>query len=57
MKKQTNSPRTQPYQSRKAGWTRREAIREEDALQLPSGKYELPLILRDANFDNRGNLL
>lgn len=29
---------------------------EEDALNLPSGPYEVPLIIRDASFDNRGNL-
>ena len=29
---------------------------EEDALLLPSGPYEIPLILRDANFDSQGNL-
>jgi blue copper oxidase len=29
---------------------------EEDALALPSGAYEVPLIIRDATFDNRGNL-
>lgn len=29
---------------------------EEDALSLPSGPYEVPLIIRDANFDNQGNL-
>ena len=29
---------------------------EEDLLHLPSGKYEVPLIIRDANFDNQGNL-
>jgi len=29
---------------------------EEDALLLPSGQYEVPLIIRDANFDNKGNL-
>lgn len=29
---------------------------EEDALGLPSGRYELPLIIRDANLDKTGNL-
>lgn len=29
---------------------------EEDALGLPSGPYEVPLIIRDANFDSQGNL-
>ena len=29
---------------------------EEAALGLPSGAYEVPLILRDANFDSAGNL-
>jgi blue copper oxidase len=29
---------------------------EEDALGLPSGSYEAPLIIRDASFDNQGNL-
>ena len=29
---------------------------EEDALGLPSGSYEVPLIIRDASFDNQGNL-
>jgi FtsP/CotA-like multicopper oxidase with cupredoxin domain len=29
---------------------------EEDALALPSGAYEVPLILRDANFDSQGNM-
>jgi blue copper oxidase len=29
---------------------------EEDALSLPSGQYEVPLIIRDVNFDNKGNL-
>jgi len=29
---------------------------EEDALALPSGRYEIPLIIRDASFDNQGNL-
>ena len=29
---------------------------EEDALVLPSGVYEVPLVIRDASFDNRGNL-
>lgn len=29
---------------------------EEAALNLPSGLYEVPLILRDADFDNSGNL-
>jgi blue copper oxidase len=30
---------------------------EEDALGLPSGPYEVPLIIRDASFDNQGNML
>lgn len=30
---------------------------EEDALHLPSGKYELPLLVRDASFDSAGNLI
>jgi blue copper oxidase len=30
---------------------------EEAALNLPSGAYEVPLILRDANFDKAGNLI
>ncbi len=30
---------------------------EEDALGLPSGGYEVPLILRDASVDKNGNLL
>jgi len=30
---------------------------EEAALGLPSGAYELPLIVRDANFDSAGNLI
>ena len=30
---------------------------EEGALGRPGGSYELPLIVRDANFDKRGNLL
>jgi blue copper oxidase len=30
---------------------------EEDGLGLPSGKYEVPLIIRDASFDNAGNLV
>jgi blue copper oxidase len=29
---------------------------EEDALALPSGRYEVPLVVRDASFDNKGNL-
>jgi len=29
---------------------------EEDALTLPSGPYEVPLVIRDASFDNKGNL-
>lgn len=29
---------------------------EEDALGLPSGPYEVPLVIRDASFDNQGNL-
>ena len=30
---------------------------EEDALALPSGPYEVPLLIRDASFDSAGNLL
>ena len=30
---------------------------EEAALALPSGTYEVPLIVRDANFDSAGNLI
>ena len=30
---------------------------EEDALHLPSGPYEVPLVIRDASFDSQGNLL
>jgi|CXWL01.1.fsa_nt_gi FtsP/CotA-like multicopper oxidase with cupredoxin domain len=30
---------------------------EEDALGLPSGAYEVPLVIRDASFDSRGNML
>ncbi len=30
---------------------------EEAALGLPSGAYEVPLIIRDANFDKSGNLI
>jgi len=30
---------------------------EEAALGLPSGAYEVPLIVRDANFDRAGNLI
>ena len=30
---------------------------EEDALALPSGRYEVPLVLRDASFDKQGNML
>jgi len=30
---------------------------EEDALGLPAGPYEVPLIIRDASFDRAGNLL
>jgi blue copper oxidase len=30
---------------------------EEDALDLPSGPYEVPLIIRDASFDNKGDLV
>lgn len=30
---------------------------EEDALQLPLGPYEVPLVIRDVSFDNQGNLL
>ncbi len=30
---------------------------EEDALQLPLGPYEVPLVIRDASFDSKGNLL
>jgi blue copper oxidase len=29
---------------------------EEDALELPIAQYEVPLIIRDASFDNQGNL-
>ena len=29
---------------------------EEDALGLPSGAYEVPLVIRDAKFDAQGNL-
>jgi len=29
---------------------------EEDALNLPAGAYEVPLVIRDASFDNQGNL-
>ena len=29
---------------------------EEDALRLPAGRYEAPLVIRDASFDNQGNL-
>lgn len=29
---------------------------EEDALLLPSGKYEVPLVIRDASFDSAGNM-
>jgi FtsP/CotA-like multicopper oxidase with cupredoxin domain len=29
---------------------------EEDALHLPSGAYEVPLVIRDASFDNKGNM-
>jgi blue copper oxidase len=29
---------------------------EEDALALPGGRYEVPLIIRDASFDQQGNL-
>jgi FtsP/CotA-like multicopper oxidase with cupredoxin domain len=29
---------------------------EEAALGLPSGPYEIPLVIRDVNFDNKGNL-
>jgi FtsP/CotA-like multicopper oxidase with cupredoxin domain len=29
---------------------------EEDALQLPAGAYEVPLIIRDASFSNKGDL-
>lgn len=29
---------------------------EEDALGLPAGQYEIPLVIRDANFDKAGNL-
>jgi FtsP/CotA-like multicopper oxidase with cupredoxin domain len=29
---------------------------EEDALGLPAGVFEVPLVLRDANFDKAGNL-
>lgn len=30
---------------------------EEDALALPSGSYEVPLVIRDAKRDNQGNLV
>ncbi len=30
---------------------------EEDALNLPAGAYEVPLVIRDASFDNQGNLV
>ncbi len=30
---------------------------EEDALRLPSGRYEVPLVIRDANLDKNGNLI
>lgn len=30
---------------------------EESALNLPGGAYEIPLVLRDANIDNAGNLV
>ena len=30
---------------------------EEDELALPAGPYEVPLVIRDASFDNAGNLL
>ncbi len=30
---------------------------EEGALGLPGGRCELPLVVRDAKFDRRGNLL
>jgi len=30
---------------------------EEAALGLPAGAYEVPLVLRDANFDRRGNIV
>lgn len=30
---------------------------EEDILELPSGPYEVPLVIRDASFDKKGNLL
>jgi blue copper oxidase len=30
---------------------------EEEELHLPSGPYEVPLHIRDASFDNRGNLV
>ncbi len=29
---------------------------DEDALGLPSGKYEVPLVIRDASFDKNGNM-
>jgi FtsP/CotA-like multicopper oxidase with cupredoxin domain len=29
---------------------------EEDALKLPAGPYEVPLVIRDASFDSQGNL-
>lgn len=30
---------------------------EEDALNLPAGPYEVPLVIRDASFDSSGNML
>jgi FtsP/CotA-like multicopper oxidase with cupredoxin domain len=30
---------------------------EEDSLGLPSGPYEIPLVIRDGSFDSQGNLL
>ena len=29
---------------------------EENALDLPSGQYEVPLVIRDASFDKPGNI-
>ncbi len=29
---------------------------DEDAIGLPSGSYEVPMVIRDAKFNNRGNL-
>ena len=30
---------------------------EEDTLALPSGPYEVPLVIRDASFDRQGNMI